>query len=190
MGHVLTADELVTAIGDALRAGMDAELRATGGVLAPTVHLLTEDLDQPYVGSVTCRPFHRGEDAATAITELGVLPSVLSVTRLVVGYEAQDLNVAVEASTDPDRCGLVVLDAALTGGHELLWCPLRVRDGEAGEDAVLVAAWGEPVRLREPPLPRPIAALLAVWREQADADLNNTVIRLESSGHRVHWSPR
>ena len=54
----------------AVRNGTDAQLRANGGVMPPTVYILAEDLDQPYVGYLTCRPFYRGADASRATAKL------------------------------------------------------------------------------------------------------------------------
>ena len=102
MAEVRFGNAAANVIAEALWAGLDAELRATGGVLAPTVHMFAEDLGQPYIGYVRCRRFYRGSDAAVAIGELGVLPSVLRATRVVVSWEAQDLNVALQAPVDPD----------------------------------------------------------------------------------------
>ncbi len=96
MRQVASVGELVDRIEEAARADADAALREAGGVPPPAVHILAEDLEQPYVGYLTCRPFSRGADAAAAIAELGELPSVLAATRLVVTWEAQDLNVALE----------------------------------------------------------------------------------------------
>ena len=187
MGKVRSGDDVVAAVGDALRAGLDAELRATGGVLAPTVHILAEDLDQPLVAAVTCRRFHRGRDAAAAITELGLLPSAMSATRLVVAWEAQDLNVALEAPVDPDGSALVLLDAHVRGAQRVSWYPLRCRHGQPGEHAVIVAEWAPPLIVEDPPLPDPVAALLAVWRRCFDLDLDATVAHLEAAGYRMRW---
>lgn len=187
MGEVRSGDDVVAAVGDALRAGLDAELRGTGGVLAPTVHILAEALEQPLVGKVTCRRFYPGADAAAAITELGLLPSALSATRLVVAWEAQDLNVALEAPVDPEGSALVLLEAHVGGAQVASWCPLRCRHGEPGEDAVIVAEWGPPVVLEDPPLPDPVAALLVLWRRGFELDLDATVAHLEGAGYRVRW---
>ena len=181
--------ELVDGIEAAACGALDDLLRETGGVHPPTVHILAEDLEQPYVAYVTCRPFYRGADAAAAVAELGLLPSALAATRLLVTWEAEDLNVALEIPPDPDGTALVVLDASLTE-QVIHWYPLRLRPGGRGEHAVVVAEWGPPVQLPDPPLPGPVAVLLAVWRQWHDADLNETVIRLESAGHRVRWIAR
>jgi hypothetical protein len=181
--------ELVAGIEEAARGALEDLLRETGGVHPPTVHILAEDLEQPYVGWLTCRPFYRGADAAAAIAELGELPSVLAATRLVVTWEAQDLNIALEVPPDPENSALVVLDATLTA-QVIHWYPLRLRPGTPGERAVVVAEWGVPVQLRGAPLPGPIAALLAVWRAWRDADLEETVLRLEWAGHRMRWAAR
>ena len=179
--------DLVDGIEEAARGALDDLLRETGGVHPPTVHILAEDMEQPYVGWLTCRPFYRGADAAAAIAELGELPSVLAATRLVVTWEAQGLNVALDMPPDPENSALVVLDATLTD-QAINWYPLQLRPGGRGERAVVVAEWGVPVQLRGAPLPGPIAELVAVWRAWRDADLEATVLRLERAGHRMRWA--
>ena len=44
------------------------------------------------------------------------------------------------------------------------------------------------MRLPDPPLPGPVARLLAVWRHWRDEDLGETLTRLETAGHRMRWA--
>lgn len=189
MRQAVCVDEVLRGIEHAAREGMDAGLRAGGAVLPPAVHLLAEDLDQPYVGYLTCRPFYRGADAAAAIVELGELPSVLAVTRLAVTWEAYDLTVALQVPADPDTLALVVLDATLTE-HAIRWCPFRLHAGTGRYGDMVVPEWGPPALLRDPPLPGPVEQLLTVWRQWRAGDLDETITRLETAGHRMRWAAR
>ena len=87
-------------------------LREHGLVQPPTVHMLAEDMDQPYVGFITSRPYYRGSDAEQAITTLGLLPSVLPATALVVTWEHLDMCASVQLTTR-DQPSLAVLDTPL-----------------------------------------------------------------------------
>ena len=91
---------------------------------------------------------------------------------------------------DPDASALVLLDAEVLGPQRLLWCPLRYRHGRPGEDAVIVAEWGPPVLLEDPPLPGPVVAVLRIWRSWLDLDLDMTVIGLQRAGYRVRFVNR
>jgi len=189
MRQAMNVEELVEGIEAAARHGTDAQLRAGGGVMAPTVHILVEDLDQPYVGYLTCRAFYRGADASRAIAELGELPSVLAATRLVVIYEAQDLMVALEGPVEPDGPALVVLDATFER-HTVRRYPLRLRSGGWLRRGPVAVGWGPVVVQRAPAVPFALARLLMAWRELRSGDLDETVLRLERAGHRMHWTAR
>ena len=123
MRQVTGVDEVVDHIEDAARHGIKAQLRADGGVMSPTVFILLEDLEQPFMGQLSCRRFYPGPDAAAAVMTMGVLPAVMAATRLVVVWEAQDLNVALEAPVDPDGSALCVLDAPLVPPSVLRYHP-------------------------------------------------------------------
>lgn len=157
--------------------------------MPPAVHMLVEDLDRPYVGYLTCRPFCRGADASRAIAELGELPSVLAATRLVVVYEAQDVMVALEGLVNPDGSALVVLDTTFEQ-HTVRRHPFRLRSGGRLRGGGVAVEWG-PVEV-QPGLAVPfaIARLLMAWRELRSGDLSETVTRLETAGHRMHWALR
>ena len=135
MGQVTGVDEVVDHIEDAARYGIEAQLRADGGVMAPTVFILLKDLEQPFMGQLSCRRFYSGADAAAAVMTMGVLPAVMAATRLVVVWEAQDLNVALEAPVDSDGSALCVLDAPLVPPSVLRRHPMRLRH------AARAAAW-------------------------------------------------
>jgi len=178
---------MVEEIEHAVRCGLDQLLRTTGAVQPPTVHMFAEDRAVPYIGFVTCRPFYRGDDAARALVKLGELPGTVEATRLLVTWEAQDLNVALDLPVDPDGSALVVLDANLTG-QELRWYPLRLRRARRGRPG-LIPRWGRVETLVDPPLPEPITRLLVLWRLARGGDLDWSVGRLESDGYRIGWYP-
>jgi len=181
-------DELVRRMVETLHRGVDDLLRRAGVVLPPTVYVFAEDLDPPFVCSVQCRRFYRGADAAAAVAELGELPSALAATRLLVAWEEQDLKVAFGLPADPDTTALLVLDATLMD-RTLHRRPFRITRAGTGDGGLgVLPEWGELVRLSDPPLPGPVARLLAVWRQRRNEDLNETVIRLQTAGHRVGWA--
>ncbi len=188
MGQLATVGEMVDEVERAVCDGFDLLLRTTGEVQAPTVHMFVEGGDAPYLGCVTCRRFYAGDDAARAVAQLGELPGTVEATRLLVTWEAQDLNVALQAPVDPEASAVVVLDATL-GGQVLRWYPLRLSRAPWGYPAI-VAEWGPLVTLSDPPLPHPMVRLLALWRLARGGDLDWTLGRMESGGYRVLWAPR
>lgn len=185
---------------DAVEAGAvelaDGMLRRSGAVCPPTVHLLFKHLPQPYVGSVTTRPFCRGSDAAAAVAALGILPSVVHATRLVVVWEYSDLCAAFDL---PDwregryPLGLVVLDADLAD-HVVRWHPFQMCTDATSDPAVPIPVtaliwpeWGAVVRHPDAELPAPVAELLAVWRELRRSDVAATRAELEAAGFVISW---
>jgi hypothetical protein len=176
----------VDRIEAAARGAFEGTVSELGVVPPPTLHILAEDLDQPYVGRVVCRPFYRGADAGAAIAGLGELPSVLAATRLVITWEAQDLVVALGGVADPDATALVVLNATLAG-HVVHWYPVRM---DLDEHGVVAVDWGVPAQLHDPPLHAPIADLLSVWREWRDEDIDATARRVQAAGYRTVWAQR
>ncbi|MGQ0480974.1 MAG: hypothetical protein ACT4O0_08105 [Pseudonocardia sp.] len=187
-GWVERLDEIAVATAD-------ATLRENGFVQPPTVHLLSAELDPPYVGYLTCRPFYRGTDAATAIARLGVLPSALGASRLVLTWENADLCTALELpGADGFPPGVVVVDAG-RDGHVVRWHPMRLHVGRPGPDrfAPVSPEWGRVQRLPEAALPEPIAELLAVWRtarEWPDVEIVHVCASLEGAGYQMRWITR
>ncbi len=171
-------------------------LSSVGQVRPPTVHMLSKHLPQPYMGSVVTRPFRPGADAASAVAALGLLPSVVPATRLVVVWEYSDLCAAMDLPGWRDGrypLGLVVLDADLAE-HVVRWHPFWMRtDALAGQSAQLPAGarvwpeWGAVVRHPRAELPGPVAELLAVWRALPGGDVAQTRGQLEAAGFVVNW---
>ncbi len=159
-------------------------MQATGGVPAPTVHILLEHRAQPYFGYVVCRPFYAGADAVTAIRLMGALPSTLRATRLVIAWEHSDMCVAIGVPGVDFPTGLVVLDAGAEH-HVLRWTPFRQAVAVAGSPGSGVR-WGEPVEHRNAVLPDPVAQLLDGWRMEPDADPAEMIAEMDAVGYEVH----
>ena len=176
----------------------DAMLRAGGGVPVPTVHVLVEGLDPPYVGKLACRQFYRGRDAHAAVAVMGLFGSMLGASRLVLTYEHADM---ARAWQDPGAegapTGVVVVDAArdLREGHTIRWHPARLAGGadiEAG-GPVVVPSWGPPARHPGGRLPDAVAELLAVWREPRgweDREFVQVLAGWNQGGYVTRWIQR
>lgn len=74
MGGAIQVSGWVDHLDEIAVVTADQVLRETGILPPPTVHILAEGLDPPYIGYLTCQPFYRGQDARTAIGLLGLLP--------------------------------------------------------------------------------------------------------------------
>ncbi len=201
VGRTLAAmDPALDGLVDAVEAGAvelaDEMLRRSGAVCPPTVHLIFKHLPQPYIGSVATRPFRRGVDAAAAVAALGLLPSVVHATRLVVVWDYSDMCAALDL---PDwregryPLGLVVLDADLAE-HVVRWHPFQMRTDATSDPAVPIPVtasiwpeWGAVVRHPSAELPAPVAELLAMWRELRRGDVAATRAELEAAGFVVNW---
>lgn len=177
------------ALAHAVVHATEVMLADSGFVQAPTCHMLGEH-QQAYLGYLTSRPFYPGEDAATAIRLLGVLPSVLHATRLVVTWESADLRVALDEPGATFPNAVAVLDADLDG-HVLRWYPFDLAVGPINPDngcPTAAAQWGTAGRYPNHPLPEPVTALLAVWRAGWDEDVDETVATLEAAHYRIRWA--
>jgi len=172
----------------------DHMLRETGFVQQPTVHLLLDELAPPYLGYVTCRQFHRGEDAARAVAGLGLFGSMFGASRVVATWEYCDLAVALEK---PDAhaapLGVVVLDATRSG-HTVRWHPMRLHAGPVvGGVPTGIPEWGEPRRHERGDLPGPVEALLNVWRmpnPMSDQEIAEACKAMEEGGYKVRFPAR
>ncbi|GII87239.1 hypothetical protein Ssi03_52290 [Sphaerisporangium siamense] len=142
-------------------------------------------MDPPYVGYISSRGFTPGADGVAAISDLGVLPSVLKATRLLVLWEERYLRVGFGMPVEAFESGVVVLDARFRG-HTLHWRPFTATPATTPGRA-LHLQWGTPARYEDVELPGPVATLLGVWREFRDDDLTHTVIRLQEAGYEVNW---
>lgn len=164
-------------------------LYATGAVPRPQVHLLAEDMDQPYLGYVVSRPFYRGDDVAVAIGDMGTLASVLKTTRLVIMWEDLDLRTALEESGLTTTMSMMVLEVPFEG-HTLHRHPFEpVKTGQVVDGVPTIRLeWGEPQRHENAPLPHPIARLLDMWREFPDGDIEETVTRFQKAGYELNWT--
>ncbi|MEU3612878.1 hypothetical protein ABZ725_11285 [Streptomyces sp. NPDC006872] len=183
--------DLVESLSKVILRASEELLRKTGTYPRPLVHILAEDMDQPYVGFITCRPFYRGADAATALANLGLFPSVLMATRLVVAWEDCDLRTALELPGEPFANGLVILDAGFEG-HTLNWHPFDIEVGEVSQHGIplVIPHWGTPARVEDVQLLAPIAALLETWREFRSDDIQETAIGLQEAGYEFNMIQR
>jgi len=198
LGRMVEAVELdgwVEQLAGVAVATTDTMLRETGLVQPPTVHLLSGELDPPYVGYLTCRPFYRGADAEVAVAGLGVLPAALRASRLVVTWENADLCTALQLPGDDGFLpGVVVLDAT-RDGHVLRWHPMRMHLAPAagGSTATVDPEWGPVQHVRNGELSGPVSRLLAVWRAERDwpeVEVIGTCAALESAGYQMRWISR
>lgn len=192
MAQLATALQWVDGIARAAVGAVDELVRETGSVPPPAVHMFAEDVEPPYVGYVTRREFYRVPDAPAAIAELGILPSVLAATRLVVTWEHADLCTALELPGGPFPPGVVVLDAPVDGAETLRWYPFRLDAGplDAAGAPTVVPVWSDPVQHQDPVLPDPLRRLLAVWREWRQDDIEQAAARLTAAGYRISWAQR
>lgn len=166
----------------------DTLLRETGFCPRPQVHLLLEHLDQPYAGYIQTPDFRRGADAAWAIRGLGILPSVLAASRLLVVWEHVDLCTALEMPGQHAASALMVLEATLDD-HVLTAHPFTVDAGPPspfGITAILVD-WQDAVQIPRAGLPGPVAEILSTWRLQLRDDLTQTVTGLQEVGYSISW---
>jgi hypothetical protein len=185
----------VDRIAEAAVGAADALLREAGALQPPTVHMLSTELSPAYVGYLRSRAFYRGQDAAVAVAALGVLPSALGASRLVLAWEHADLCTALELpGADGFPAGMVVVDAGRTT-HTLRWHPMRLHLGPVSGDGVqtVIPEWGAERRFENAALPEPIADLLAVWRRPRDwpeSELLKTYTSLEVAGYEMRWITR
>jgi hypothetical protein len=172
------AGKVLTAILDE----SETHIQETGGRCPPPhVHLVAEDLNEPYLGYVICRRFYRGDDAAQAIADLGRLASALAATRLFVVWEERNLRAALGMPVPSEVSTLTVVDAR-ADGHTVLSLPMA----PAYQDSQLYVQWGKPQRFDNVPLPAPVHDLLHTW-SQPPEDLTRTVQEMLDTGYRIMW---
>lgn len=167
-------------------------LRVHGLCPPPAVHMICADMDPPYVGMLTSRPYYRGPDATEAVAAMGALPSALWATHLVVVWEHADLCTALELPGKSFATGVVVLDATISE-HTVRWHPFEMKVGplsEAGVPTVL-PEWQPSARYPGGWLPDPVRRLLASWRAWSEADEpQERAVELERAGYRMRWTAR
>lgn len=189
--------EVVDAAAEAALAGGEAVLREAGMYPSPSVHLIHEEMEPPYLGYIGCREFYRGPDAARAVAVMGILPGLLGVTRLVVSFENDDMCTALEVP-EPEggfATGFLLVDA-WRAGHVVRWHPYTPQPGPTSSlSAELMTAipdWGREQRHPNGPLLGPVAELLATWRRQTpnpgEADV--AAESMKSAGYRLRWTVR
>jgi hypothetical protein len=192
VGEVGTVADAAEAVARASIEGAEQLLREVALCPPPTVHILSRHMAPPYLGYVSSRPFYRGMDAAHAVRELGLLPSLLCATQLVVVWEYADLCTAIDLPNDRGfPTAIVVLDANLDD-HVLRWHPFEMRVGPIGSTGLptVVPEWGSPSQIPGAPLPLPVVDLLARWREWRPGDVGAAIAELEAAGYRIWWAQR
>jgi hypothetical protein len=96
-------------------------------------------------------PVRRGGDAEQAITEMAMLPSALTATRVLLGWEQADMHTAFGLPRQRPFRGRC--DGGDPAGDHWLWRhPFDLDTGRraAAEGAVAVPRWGQPERVFPP----------------------------------------
>lgn len=167
-------------------------LRVHGYCPPPTVHMVCADMDPPYAGMLTCRPFYRGVDAAGAVAAMGALPAAVWATHLLVVWEHCDLCTALGLPGESFPSAVVVLEATISE-HTVRWYPYATRFGPVGTSGMptVLPKWETPQRHPGAALPEPVARLLESWRAWSGEDeLQQQAMGLERAGYRIRWTAR
>lgn len=177
---VMSVETVVERLESSAVEAQEHLMRAFGVCQPPTVHMIHEDLDPQYLGSIRARPFRAGLDAETAVSDLGLLPSVLGVSHLMVVWDNVDLNLALMQSGRAS--GLVVLVAGRVD-HTLRWHPFDAHPSRSQEGrAVAVPEWAPVQHYPGARLPGPIAHLLELWRVYHRGDVAVLIQQLSAAG--------
>jgi len=178
--------DILSKLPSLLIEAAQAELHATGQVPRPQVHMFAQEQEKPYIGFITCRRFYRGQDATVAIGDLGIMPSVMKLTRLMILWEACDLSLAMEQGSGP--MALMLVDATLSR-HNLYRYPFNpVPTGRTNKGIASIRLdWETPQQFADTRLPDPVTRLLRTWRELRDGDIRDTWIALEQSGYELDF---
>jgi hypothetical protein len=184
------AVDVARAVEDACLASAEAALREAGFVPRPQLHMLMDDWDQPYVGWVGTRSYYQGADAANAITRLADAPAAIAATRVVLVWEAADLQISLNGPGEYPN-GLVIVVAALIGGHTLRWHPfeLHVAGLDASGRLIVEPEWGPSSTLPGVLLPPVMTAVLDRWRS-LDGDPDAVFTELVGDGFDVRLAQR
>ncbi|MDD7920146.1 hypothetical protein [Actinomycetospora callitridis] len=184
-----STEDIVDAIAESALAAFELLMREHGAVAPPTVHIFVEEFPSFYVGFAATRAFYRGEDAASAIARLGLLPASMVADRVLVCWENEDLYAALKGPGSYQNA-VMILDARLDGTQTLRWHPFTSQwgpDSELGFPTVL-PRWSSPHRTKGQALPAPIRAILHTWRfEAGNHEFGTTVDRLQHEGYRINF---
>ena len=168
---------------DAVRKGLltaaKTALRERAQILPPQVHLFVDDPYPNYVGHVLPPVFNQGADAAWAVRGLGLLPSALPASRVLVVWENADLLTALHPTRPVSERALVVLDATVDD-HSVTWYPFEIAPGLS---LPVEARWGEAQYANRLVLPEPISDLLSTWREFLSEEFTRAISALEGLGY-------
>lgn len=167
-------------------------MERTGFVSKPMLHVFMEDLEQPYVGFVNTREFYRGDDAKAAVTRLGLLPSALAATRVLIMWENADLLTAIEQPGKSFAPAMVSVEATFTT-HTLTWHPYTFTIGPPSPEfgtPTVIPQWQEPQQHPNAALPECIADAIDMWREIRQDDIDLTTQFLQREGFGVNFVRR
>ncbi|MEU6582118.1 hypothetical protein [Nocardia sp. NPDC046763] len=144
---------------------------SSGFAPRPQVYVLDRTRTQPVLGYVVSRFYEQGDDAASAIANLGVLAAALRGTDLIVFWEESDLRTSIRGAHPSAGypMGLVTLQIT-EEGHDLTWRPFGIHAlgyQQNGLPAVQ-PVWGAVARESGGDLPLPIQGLLGSRRGLRD----------------------
>jgi hypothetical protein len=167
-------------------------LQNGGRNLRPVMQMFREgQVDQPYVGAVTCRRYRDGDDAGIALVGFGMPAQALAATRLVLLWEDASLRASLQGPGDYQNC-LVTVDCHLQGMHVMTRHPFMplLGTGADGEPSIDPAFHGPPQDWGAAVLPKPFELALDVWRNRTALPLSvETVVAHQTeAGYAFRWA--
>jgi hypothetical protein len=170
---------------------VDRSIRRTG-LPPPPWAVMFLAISQPcLMGQVRLRDCRRGTpDAVTAVVGLGLLPSVLAGSRLLVVWDGSLLRLTLGESAGREcRHGLWVLDARLDG-HTVRHRRFTVAVTDRPDGTRSCRPRWEPATVHpDHPLPGPVEGALGLWRQQRRGDVEAARARVQAEGYPVTWLP-
>jgi hypothetical protein len=162
--------EAMAALEGVMVQSAESAMLSSGIAPRPQVHVFDRTRAQPMRGYVICRFYSRGDDAVSAIANLGVLATALGATDLIVFWEESDLRTSVFGPHPEDGypVGLVTLQATLSS-HRATWRPFVNHVLGYRQDGLPVVRveWRDSTMQAEGDVPFPIQGLLQRWRSTA-----------------------
>ncbi|MEV0538390.1 hypothetical protein [Nocardia salmonicida] len=172
---------MMTVLEEVMVESATEAMLSNGFAPRPQVHIFDRTRAQPVVGYVVSRFYSQGDDAASAIANLGVLAAALCATDLIVFWEESDLRTSIHGAhpTADYPTGLVTLRVTHEG-HDQTWRPFsnRVLGYQQNGLPIVQPLWGTVATESGGDIPFPIQGLLGRWRattghtEGADALLD------------------
>lgn len=159
--------EAMQAVAESAFVAATEVLLTRGLAPAPEVFVFNRLDSQPLVGSITCRPFYRGNDAATAIAHLGEIAAAVAGTDLLAFWEEFDLRTALWGPSAEHPNGFVLLHVS-DWGHDVTWFPFEstIQGWDSTGLPRVQIDRGEPSGpARDAVLPAPMHQLCERWRK-------------------------